>query len=251
MFQAINRVKIQSSDGLYRKIVEEIKGLVVEGKLRAGEKLPSERELADQFAVSRVPVREALKTLEFMGIVQHVRGEGVYVRTVNIHDLLRHVEFAVLDNEEDVHQTLEELFEVREAIEIKAARLAAVRRTEQDLEILQNAVWDMERDVQLGRNHKQSSLDFHTGIIRASKNKMLCRINEALLDLHWLSRQKSAEVGGRGTISLEFHRKLLQAIRKEDVGMAGMLMQEHLRQAGKALGCRYDDELVSDETDHS
>lgn len=249
MFQTIDRVKIQGSDGLYRKIVEDIKGLVVEGKLKAGEKLPSERELAEQFGVSRVPVREALKTLEFMGIVQYVRGDGVYVRTVNTHDLLQHVEFAVQDNAEDVYRTLEELFEVREAIEIKASQLAAVRRTEQDLEILQDAVLDMERDVQIGRNHKQSSMDFHTGIIKASKNKILCRINEALLDLHWLSRQKSAETGGRGPIALDFHRKLLQAIHDKDADTAGELMQEHLRQAGRALGCSCDGGPVPEEPD--
>jgi GntR family transcriptional repressor for pyruvate dehydrogenase complex len=247
MFQMIDRLKIQNSNGLYKKIVDEIRGMVVEGKLKAGEKLPSERELADQFGVSRVPVREALKTLEFMGIVQYVRGDGIYVHTVNTHDLLQNIEFAIQDNE-DVHKILEELFEVREAIEIKATQLAAVRRTEQDLEILQEAVWDMERDVQMRRNHKQSSLDFHTGIIKASKNKILCRINEALLDLHKLSRQKSAEAGGRGPIALDYHRKLLQAIRDKDADKAGNIMCQHLHYAGKALGCNCDEEVAAGKT---
>lgn len=235
MFAEINRRKIQGFDGFYHKIVEDIKKLIVQGSLKAGMKLPSERVLAEQFGVSRVPVREALKTLEFMGIVQHVRGDGVYIRSVQIHDLLQHVEFAVQDNTADIQQTLEELFEVREAIEVKAAQLAAIRRTEKDLQILQNAVFAMENDVKMHRNHKQSSMDFHSGIINASQNKILCRINEALINLHWLSRQKSAEEGGRGSIALDFHSKLLEAIRQKDALSAGILMKEHLLQAKQAL----------------
>lgn len=241
MFQTLDRLNVQSAHGLYRKIVEQIREMVIEGKLRAGEKLPSERDLADQFGVSRVPVREALKTLEFLGIVQYVRGDGVYIRAVNARDVLQNVEFAVQDNE-DLHKTLEELFEVRESIEVKAAQLAAKRRTEEDLEMLQAAVFDMERDVQLGRNHKQSSLDFHNGIIRASKNKLLCRVNEALLNLHQLWRQKSADAGGRGPIALDYHRRLVQAIRANDADTAGKLMCQHLRSAGKAVGVAADDE---------
>ncbi|MDQ0204498.1 FadR/GntR family transcriptional regulator [Pectinatus haikarae] len=237
MFQAIDRAQIRDFDGFYHKIVEDIKASIVDGTLKTGMKLPSERDLAAQFGVSRVPVREALKTLEFMGIVQHIRGNGVYIRSVDIHDLLQHIEFAVQNDSDDIKQTLNELFEVREAIEVKAAQLAAAHRTEKDLQILRNAVFAMECDIKANRNHKQSSMDFHSGIIDAAQNKILSSINKTLLNLLWLSRQKSAEISGRGPIALEFHRKLFKAIQDKNTSSAGELMKEHLGQAKRALSC--------------
>ena len=228
----------QNSSGLYRQISEQMRRSIIEGQFKAGEKLPSERELAKLFGVSRIPVREALKTLEFMGIVEYVRGDGIYVRTLSMRDLLSHVEFAVQD---DVRQTLTDLFEVRESIEVKAVQLAARRRTEADLEALQMAVWDMERDIQWGRNHKQSSLDFHNAIFAASKNILLCRINDVLIDLQRLSRQRSSEVPGREAVSLDYHRRILAMVCEQDADQAGRIMLEHLRYARKSLGCMEED----------
>lgn len=230
----INCLNKHNSPGLYQQIAEQLRQSVVRGEFKVGEKLPSERELANLFGVSRIPVREALKTLEFMGIVEHVRGEGVYVRTLSMRDLLAHVEFAVQDDNE--RQILTDLFEVRESIEVKAAQLAALRRTEQDIEAIQTAVLNMERDVQLRRNHKQSSLEFHNAIFQASKNAVLCRINEVLLDLQRLSRQKSSEVTGRDRVSLAYHQKILAMICEQNAGQAAKFMLEHLQYTRKSLG---------------
>ncbi|WP_371381681.1 FadR/GntR family transcriptional regulator [Sporomusa aerivorans] len=229
----MNNLSRQNSPSLYQQIAGQLRRYIIEGKFKAGEKLPSERELARSFGVSRIPVREALKTLEFIGIVEYVRGDGIYVRTLSMKDLLSHVEFAVQDN---VLKTLTDLFEVRESIEVKAAQLAAMCRTDEDIETMQIAVLDMERDVKMGRNHKQSSLDFHNAIFKACNNILLCRINDVLVDLQHLSRQRSSEVPGREEISLDYHRRILEMIREQNAKKAGELMLEHLQYTRNTLG---------------
>ncbi|HWR31396.1 MAG TPA: winged helix-turn-helix domain-containing protein, partial [Negativicutes bacterium] len=77
--QPINRDGNNETDALYMQIVERIRQWILKGQLKDGDLLPSERDLAQMFDVSRVPVREALKVLEFLGAVKHVRGKGVYV----------------------------------------------------------------------------------------------------------------------------------------------------------------------------
>ena len=232
MFQPLNRLKSQGPPSLYHQVVNNIRELVLKGQLKIGEKLPSERELAEMYGVSRVPVREALKTLEFMGIVQSLRGDGVYVREIQTSDLLENIEFAVQD---DVNDMLLELFEAREAIEVKAVQLAALRRTDEDLEEMQEAVLDMERDLLLNRDASMSSYKFHLGIIKASHNRVIYRIHDSLSDLSKLSRRKSLGVKGRSEVAFHFHKQLLQKIREKNAEEAGAIMVEHLRHASLAI----------------
>lgn len=220
--------KASRSDSLYHQVIDNIRQLVVEGKLKAGEKLPSERELAEMYGVSRVPVREALKTLEFLGIVQNVRGDGVYIQNIQTQDLLQNVEFAVRDSGNDL---LAELFEARSAIEAKAAQLAALRRTDEDIEEMLEAILDMERDLLLERDASMSSYKFHSAIIKASHNRVLYRIHDNLSDMLKMSRQKSLGVKGHGRVALDFHKKLFNEIRDQKADAAGTLMAEHLYEA--------------------
>lgn len=232
MFEPLDRLQNRGNGSLYHQVVDNIRKLVLSGQLKAGEKLPSERELAERYGVSRVPVREALKTLEFLGIVQNRRGEGVFVCKLQVGDLLDKIEFAVQDDETDM---LLELFEVREAIEVKAAQLAALRRTDKELEEMQEAIWDMERDLQLSRDASSSSFRFHVAIIKASHNSVLYRIHDSLSDLLTLSRKKSLGVQGRPGVALEFHKRMFGEIRERNAAAAGALMLSHLQHASQAI----------------
>lgn len=231
MFKSLN--KINEGNSLYHQVVENIRTLVLEGKLKPGEKLPSERELAEMYGVSRVPVREALKTLEFLGILKSVRGDGVYIQKLQAEDLLGNVAFAVQEDENDL---LQELFEARVVIEVKAAQLAAVRRTEEDLEEMLEAVLDMERDILLNRDASMSSYRFHLAITKASHNRVLYRMHENLSSILKLSRKKSLSIQGHGHVALEFHKQLLTEIRNQNADRAGELMMEHLQEASHLVG---------------
>jgi GntR family transcriptional repressor for pyruvate dehydrogenase complex len=143
----------KAADALYAQIVGRIRQWVREGKLKEDELLPSERELAAVFNVSRVPVREALKTLEFLGVVQRVRGKGVAVKRVTINHVLSHIEFLLVDP----LSTLQDLFEVREALEVQAAGLAAIRRTNKDIEEMDGALIETELHVLHNRQINDAS----------------------------------------------------------------------------------------------
>lgn len=230
MFRTLD--KTTGGNSLYHQVIENIRKLVLESKLKPGEKLPSERDLAEMYGVSRVPVREALKTLEFLGIVQSVRGDGVYIQKIQAHDLLDNVAFAVQENENDL---LQELFEARVAIEVKAAQLAATRRTEENLEEMLEAVLDMERDLLLNRDAAISSYRFHLAIIKASQNRVLYRIHDNLSEMLKLSRKKSLSIKGHSVVALDFHKQLLNEIRNQNAENAGTLMMKHLQEASYLL----------------
>lgn len=230
MFKSLD--KLNAADSLYHQVIDNIRELVLKGELKPGEKLPSERELAEMYGVSRVPVREALKVLEFLGVVQNIRGDGVYIRKIQARDLLGNIAFAVQDHDNGL---LADLFEARSAIEVKAAQLAAMRRTDVEIEEMLDAVLDMERDLLLQRDASNSSYKFHLAIVKASHNQVLYRIHDNLADLLKLSRKKSLGIKGHGPVALEFHKQMLDAIRDKDAEAAGCLMAEHLYKAVLAI----------------
>lgn len=217
----------ESSDALYMQIVERIKQLMREGQLKEGDKLPSERELAEMFSVSRVPVREALKVLEFLGAIQHIRGEGVFVKKIELKRVLHIIDFIMADPAGQ----LMNLFEAREAFEIQAVRLAAERRTEADIEAMHEAVLEMEFLVSNCKSVTDVSVKFHTAVIAAAHNDIMSKVNEFLSDLLSYSREKSLHDASRHSVSLQYHRQIFQHIVNQDAQAAVAAMQEHLNAA--------------------
>ncbi|HPE16379.1 MAG TPA: GntR family transcriptional regulator, partial [Oscillospiraceae bacterium] len=110
----------------YEQIIASINTAILRGDLKEGDKLPSERELADLFETSRVPVREAIKVLEFCGIVEQVAGGGMTVKNIELSSLLQKLYFVIATTDD----TLRELFEIRLCLEPYAAQCAAASRTE-------------------------------------------------------------------------------------------------------------------------
>jgi GntR family transcriptional regulator, transcriptional repressor for pyruvate dehydrogenase complex len=220
-----------ASTALYAQIVARIRQWVKEGNLKEGDLLPSERELADVFDVSRVPVREALKTLEFLGVVQHIRGKGVIVKRITLNHVLNNIEFLMFDP----LSTLHDLFEVRESIEVQAAGLAAVRRTKEDLDEMENALIETELQILRDRDINDASLRFHTALITAAHNNISLKINELLLDIQRYSRQETLKNRKQQMASLRSHRRIFDAVKDEDVEVAKKAMLEHLREVAAAI----------------
>lgn len=221
----------KAADALYAQIVARIQQWVREGDLKEGDPLPSERELADVFDVSRVPVREALKTLEFLGVVQHVRGKGVIVKRVTINHILSHIEFLLVDP----LSTLQDLFEVREAIEVQAAGLAAKRRTKEDIDEMDNALIETELHILRNREIDNASLRFHTALITAAHNNISLKVNESLLDVLRYSRQATLKNRKQRMASLRAHRRIFDAVRDQDTEAAKVAMIDHLREVGSTI----------------
>lgn len=224
--QELNKLVDKNSEVLYTQIVERIRMWIMKGYLKEGDTLPSERELAQMFDVSRMPVSQALKILEFLGVVQYVRGKGVCVKKIDIHHILNNIGFLMLDP----HRGMQELYEAREAIEIQAARLAAQRRNPEDLVAIEDALLEMERNIVLKRDVKDASLRFHSAIIAASGNDVLVKVNDFLMELLRYSRQESLKDSGRQDVALTSHKRIFQAIKEQDADKAGAAMQQHLHE---------------------
>jgi len=228
-YQITEKQLDRSADSLYVEIVERIRRSIQEGKLQEGDKLPSERELAQKFDVSRVPVREALKILEYLGAVQHVRGKGVFVKKIDYGQALNNIDFFLRDPE----SVLVDLMEAREPFEEKAAYLAALRRTPEDLAAMEDALLQMEFNISKGKDIREPSFQFHSALIAASHNQILIQINNFLADLLKFSRNYSLKDPEQYEATQVGHRRIFQKIKEQDAEGAVQAAREHLKMIAK------------------
>lgn len=224
--QELNKLMDKSSEMLYTQIVERIRVWIIKGYLKEGDTLPSERDLAQMFDVSRMPVSQALKILEFLGVVQHVRGKGVCVKKIDMHQLLNNIGFLMLDPQ----RGLPDLFEARRAIEVHAAKLASQRRTKADLDAMEDALLEMERNIVMQKSVDKASMRFHSALIAAADNDVLVKVNDFLAELLMFSRQKSLKDASRQDVAVTYHKRIFQAILEQNETQAGSAMDEHLRE---------------------
>ena len=117
----LNKGSDENSNVLYIQVLEKIRLWILKGYIKEGEYLPSEREIAALFDVSRMPVTQALKILEFLGVVRFIRGKGFCVKSINLHNIIKCIGFMVMSEENDIT----DIQEAREGIEVQAASLAA------------------------------------------------------------------------------------------------------------------------------
>jgi GntR family transcriptional repressor for pyruvate dehydrogenase complex len=227
--QSLDRTA-EGSGALYSQIVERIKQWVRDGDLKEGDVLPSERELAEVFGVSRVPVREALKSLQVLGIVTNIRGKGVVIKKASISDVISNMDPLL-----DPVSRLYDLFDVREAIEGLAARLAAQRRTPEELEWMEEYMVEHELEILRDRPVRQASVKFHNAIILASRNEIVIRINEMLRTMLMHSRQETLRTRKQRLEALAGHRKIVEAIRKQDAEAARAQMLHHLAEVRRMV----------------
>jgi GntR family transcriptional repressor for pyruvate dehydrogenase complex len=207
---------------LYEQLEQLLRGYVREHGLRPGDRLPSERALAAALKVSRVSLRQATVSLEVQGLLEVRHGGGIYVRSLNVDpERLK----AMLTR----RRRLPDVLEAREAIECMLARLAAQRRTDKDLAAIQAAISAMALDIDKGGIGEAADRRFHAAIARAAKNKLLLDVMQALEDPIQETRLESLSEPGRPPRSLADHRRIAEAIRREDPRGAETAMRRHLK----------------------
>lgn len=223
---------------IYESIIEQIKELIVAGNLKAGDRLPSERELAEKLQVSRTVVREALTALKMTGLIEIRPGEGTFIRQIDLESVVQPMIMMLLLERE--RNRVHDLLEVRKALEIECVSLAAEKADGRDLAKMREALQLMESsldDVNTGVN---ADLKFHFAIAEASKNPLLIQLmntihgtmNETLGTTRslWLSNTK-------GTLERlnEEHRSIYRAVRNGDKKKARELMYNHLKKVEREL----------------
>jgi GntR family transcriptional regulator, transcriptional repressor for pyruvate dehydrogenase complex len=218
MLKAIKKTRI------YEEVVGQLHQLIDQGKLKAGDRLPSERELAETFRVSRSSVREAIKTLENEGMVVTRRGSGTFLTTVNVEAIIPSLA-SLLSRGKDA---LIDLFEMRCLVEPSIAALAAERATPADILRLKEICTKQAQQIDRETSAVDSDAAFHLTIGRATHNSALQRLVASIVEILKPIREKSLQTPGRGHESLASHRAILVAIERHDPELARQAMQQHI-----------------------
>jgi GntR family transcriptional repressor for pyruvate dehydrogenase complex len=210
---------------VYHEIVDQIRELIVAGRIKPGDRLPPERELAELFKASRNSVRDAIRVLEQMGLIESRQGDGTYVRSVSAEELAEPLALMLLQS----RTQMRELWEVRRVLEPALAGFAAARITDEELDELDTVLEAQRRKVEAGFIPLEEDTAFHYGIAEAARNTVMLRALDTLVDLLRQSRERSLQQHDRPAYSLAGHRRILAALRSRDPDAARAEMLRHLR----------------------
>jgi GntR family transcriptional regulator, transcriptional repressor for pyruvate dehydrogenase complex len=213
---------------LYEQVAERLRDFIDAQRLEPGDRLMPERELAERLGVSRTSVRQALTALRVTGLVEIKHGDGVYLLR-SPRDLIASLATEIVDSEVD-HPMI---WEVREAIEVQAARLAARRRDASDVQAMREALDLMETAVAGGEDGIAEDRRFHHAIVAAARNPLLRRMTEQLRDVIDRTSEASLTLAGRPPVSLAAHRAILAAIERQDEAAAAEAMRQHVMTSGQ------------------
>ncbi|TAK53203.1 MAG: FadR family transcriptional regulator [Gammaproteobacteria bacterium] len=219
------------------QVAQRLLGLIQIGNLKPGQQLPPERELAGMLEVSRPSLREALRALSLLGVLQIRQGGGVFVSSLDPELLLAPLHFFIsLDSE-----NLERLFDARIVIESAIARLAATRITPEAIATLKQCVNFEVHEIGNVDQFIESDVLFHQTIFAASDNPFLVRIATSLHILGRASREITGHIPGVLPQSLKDHRRIIAAMSARDPERAAAAMEAHLRNVRRAYHQRTPD----------
>jgi GntR family transcriptional regulator, transcriptional repressor for pyruvate dehydrogenase complex len=222
---------------LYRQIADQIRTLIRSGEFQAGARLPPERDLAKQLGVSRPSVREALIALEVEGLVEVRIGSGIYV-------LANATPTGEAANETDAPSGPFELLRARYVVESECAALAAKSAKKAQLEAIEAALVDMEREHLDGRQPLAADRAFHLRIAEATGNGALVHVIKTLWDERTgpLYRQLEHHYDNPALwqSAMDEHRAVVKAIAAHDAVAAKSAMQRHLDMAYKRFSKGWD-----------
>ncbi|MYT73194.1 MULTISPECIES: FadR/GntR family transcriptional regulator [unclassified Streptomyces] len=212
---------------LYEQVLGRLRAYVAEGGLRAGDRLPTERDLAARLGVSRASVKQAIVVLEVQGLVEVRHGGGTYLVRDGL-DVAEPVERLV-----ERKKRLPDVLEAREALETKLAELAAERRTETDLAALRSALDLMAEDIGAGGLGVEGDRLFHGAVTAAAHSALLAAFMAEIDGPIAESRNESLRQPRRPGRSLAQHRAILDAIEAGNGRSAAAAMRRHVRAVAK------------------
>jgi GntR family transcriptional regulator, transcriptional repressor for pyruvate dehydrogenase complex len=224
---------VHDNRALSEKIIAQISDALVAGELQPGDRLPPERELAEQFGVSRTVIRDAVKTLAGRGILHVKHGAGIFVTTSEENAIGRLGALSDILPLQGVR--LSDLFEIRKVLEVEGAEWAARRRNDYHLERLRGILEDAHRNSENLEVLSERDVQFHVTIAEASQNLVLVRVMLTLLDLLAQSRRESLSIPGRAKLSLKDHERIVEEIEAQRHEGARETMLEHLTSVESAV----------------
>jgi GntR family transcriptional regulator, transcriptional repressor for pyruvate dehydrogenase complex len=213
---------------VYEEVAHRLQTLILDGKLKPGDRLPPERELVRRFQVSRGSVRDAIRTLELIGLVRSRQGEGTVVRELSADSLTVPLSSALVRKSD----LLAELLDVRRILEPPLAARAALYASEEEIAHLLDLLRRQQQKARRGELTVEEDSDFHYSIALAARNTVVRKVLDLLMDLLRESRERSLQVEGRLKRSLAGHRRIALAIQRHDPRGAEEAMKLHLQEIG-------------------
>lgn len=220
MFTPIKNAKI------YEQVIEQIKEMIRNGTLKKGDKLPSERELTVELGVSRSSIREALRSLEIIGLLESRQGEGNFIRNSFDEALIEPLSIMFMLNESSPLQ----IFELRQLLEIEIAKLAATKIKKEQITDLTKMIKDM-RKTQDEEEKVKLDKQFHYLIANASGNNLIINILFAIsciMDRFIKEARRTILLDEKEEIIHIQHSDILTALESGDENMASKAMKEHM-----------------------
>ena len=216
-----------------QQIADQIKSLIVGGRLKNGQKLPSERELSKRLGVGRISLREGLRILEAMGIIETKYGlnSGTYVSDMGLKSLTE--KFSDILQLSNI--TVEQLTEARLEISLINVRYFIRNATSEDIEKLEECIEEGEKLLKSGYRTRGKSIYFHQLIAQGSKNPVFIIIHNALIDilLEFLSKFESPPE--HSAKILNNRKKILKYLKEKNVEKASEAMKEHIIYSGERI----------------
>ena len=224
------RTKKDGGGSISQTVTDHIVSLINEGKIRPGERLPSEHDLMRQLAVGRSSVREAIRGLAMMGIVQPKRRRGTIVVSPVSNKFGDQIDRSI------VYWAVSDLFEVRAILEGQAAARAATMATREDIKQIEKSAGQVERKIRSGSVHFDDNTKFHLAIAKASHNPVLVFCLQSLIgSFREVRLQFNEKLPDMPERDIQEHRRIVEAIRSRDPNRARRCMQTHMNSYLKQL----------------
>ncbi len=218
---------------LAQRVEQELERLILDSRLGTGDRLPSERELAAQFGVSRTVVREAVRALAAKQLVDVNVGRGTVVRAPSPESAAESMKLLLMMQAGGAG--VEKVSEVRHIVENEIAARAAERRTDEDLRMLEAILEETRQHLDAPEVYIKSDVEFHAALARATQNELFVIILDSLVEIMIEVRLLTLRVPGITSLALSYHERILEAVTKGDPDAARAAMDAHMDQATEIL----------------
>jgi GntR family transcriptional regulator, transcriptional repressor for pyruvate dehydrogenase complex len=225
--------KVVRTSRLYEQIVQQIEESIMRGTLKAGDQLPSERELALKFGVSRTAVREAVKALHEKGLVEAYSGRGTFITNGTSQAVRQSIDLLMRMDQPGGSAYLAE---VRQILEPEIAALAATRIQEPQLVLMREAFTVMNGALQDPDAYIEADLDFHLALAEAAENPLILSLLDSIVGLLREQRIRIFFEDGGPQRGQYHHARILAAIERRDTEASRAAMRDHLQQVREDSG---------------
>ncbi len=210
---------------IFEDIVRQIRRFIKTGTLKAGDKLPPERDLALACKVSRASVREAIRVLESVGMVKTRVGDGTYVETSSVENLVEPLATIIAGGRE----SLMDIFAVRKMVEPLLTYLATERATADEVLHLKKILVRQRKKIGNQKVVTEIDYSFHLALAKMAKSEVFLKFYSTLAELITQTREEFLQEGDRPQKSVDGHEEIISAIEKRDPALAKKAMSRHIR----------------------